>query len=928
MDVASAPEKDASDVAHVPQTDSKVSSPAGNVPSKTDNHETTEKSVGTDTIDVPTECPPLENGLLKTEASLTTVDLTVKCSSLATETCNATVVKEDDDDIIVEQVVHRAANAGSPTKPLNLSKKRPLPELNEIQFKPSKTPPPPPLVKVSKPSSKDSFCDDVNLSDNDCIVEAASFVVPYLYQKNKLSKIPELWKELRSQAGVSCSDEENQSADASKEEPAEKEGVENTYFDEPIGSFLVEIGASLVQEFVDFDHLRLQKRRLEKDGGPNAPAAAHEVIKVMTESLENIKGKNIHLKLDNNRCKSCNFRSTSTTVMAWHDEVPHAGYGNLLRCNFCSFASRNVLETQDHFRITHKRSFRQDKPEAKFQCSYCPWEDKHKPRFKRHLELCEKKFIAERNCEINAEWEPAGKLPVPPPLKPTPTTISRNSLSSSNSAAAQARSTYQFHPLMPKEHVKFANSYIAATSKPTRAPKPIINQGNPQQGHGRLGSIPTPMMAANQPVPQRPASSLTKGSKPVIESNYSRILWSQQLQQQNVSWLNSLQTNGQGVAMAGGTSISLVPSGGGGSNKKSLFPSSSVTIRPIPGSTPEADPGLSSSSSKNSPQINFPFTLPSSLSIQSLKSSAGSGGKVSSKQTPKGAELSRAGPSPSVSITPLPNSGGPKRPQTSAGSSTNKRTAGAAPGKFRAGADGRTNVQGADSFVVCEICDGYIKDLEQLGNHLKWIHKVSLHPRLLQSRPPLNCQKCQFRFFTDQGLERHLLGTHGLVTSSMQDAANKNQDSGRCPICGKMYQWKLLAHVSKDHKKNLKPAHLSYKCTVCTATFSMYGQFEQHVYNEHSSLAKKQAAASKAQQKDAAETPAVSEPPASKVPLPVHISDEITIIPQPRAGVASSSATTGQERGASGRKAKLMTPVKRQRPSEVPQLPELKRLKN
>merc|ERR1712110_164809 len=102
-----------------------------------------------------------------------------------------------------------------------------------------------------------------------------------------------------------------------------------------------------------------------------------------------------------------------------------------------------------------------------------------------------------------------------------------------------------------------------------------------------------------------------------------------------------------------------------------------------------------------------------------------------------------------------------------------------------------------------------------------------------------NCQKCQFRFFTDQGLERHLLGSHGLVTASMQDAANKGQDSGRCPVCGKVYQWKLLNHVAKDHGKTLKPAHLSYKCTVCTATFGQYKLFENHVYTAHSGGAKK-----------------------------------------------------------------------------------------
>ena len=140
---------------------------------------------------------------------------------------------------------------------------------------------------------------------------------------------------------------------------------------------------------------------------------------------------------------------------------------------------------------------------------------------------------------------------------------------------------------------------------------------------------------------------------------------------------------------------------------------------------------------------------------------------------------------------------------------------------------------------------------------------MKIHPKMIYNRPPLNCQKCQFRFFTDQGLERHLLGSHGLVTASMQDAANKGQDSGRCPVCGKVgfslknvflsccnlksdpilvnqvYQWKLLNHVAKDHGKTLKPAHLSYKCTVCTATFGQYKLFENHVYTAHSGVAKK-----------------------------------------------------------------------------------------
>ena len=129
-----------------------------------------------------------------------------------------------------------------------------------------------------------------------------------------------------------------------------------------------------------------------------------------------------------------------------------------------------------------------------------------------------------------------------------------------------------------------------------------------------------------------------------------------------------------------------------------------------------------------------------------------------------------------------------------------------------------------------------------------------------------------------QGLERHLLGTHGLVTASMQDMANKGQDSGRCPVCGKMFHWKLLNHVANDHKKTLKPAHLSYKCTVCTQTFGQYKLFENHVYSAHSGGRK----IGQNQPKNAVKPPQQQQPKPSPTIAgrALKVSDEITIIPQ------------------------------------------------
>ena len=79
-----------------------------------------------------------------------------------------------------------------------------------------------------------------------------------------------------------------------------------------------------------------------------------------------------------------------------------------------------------------------------------------------------------------------------------------------------------------------------------------------------------------------------------------------------------------------------------------------------------------------------------------------------------------------------------------------------------------------------------------------------------------------------------------------------------------------MSHVVKDHGLSLKPAHLSYKCTVCTATFTMYKLFENHVYTAHSVVAKKVLDKEKESKKS----------PGSANTTPLRINDEITIIPQ------------------------------------------------
>lgn len=85
----------------------------------------------------------------------------------------------------------------------------------------------------------------------------------------------------------------------------------------------------------------------------------------------------------------------------------------------------------------------------------------------------------------------------------------------------------------------------------------------------------------------------------------------------------------------------------------------------------------------------------------------------------------------------------------------------------------------------------------------------------------------------------------------------------------------------------LKPAHLSYKCTVCTATFGMYKQFENHVYSAHSVVAKRVM-----DKKSSSSTSSSSKNDQMK---PLKINDEITIIPQPAKSTngAKDDSSTG-----------------------------------
>ncbi|XP_055619483.1 MOG interacting and ectopic P-granules protein 1 isoform X2 [Toxorhynchites rutilus septentrionalis] len=552
------------------------------------------------------------------------------------------------------------------------------------------------------------------------------------------------------------------------------------YFENPLGKFFMNIGVNLVQEFVQTDLLRQQKKKRDREG--KLSASTQMAINSLMKNLELSKENNKPYKFEMKRCEYCPFKSESALAMAHHYETPHMR-NYIYKCNFCTYETRPPHDILYHMEAIHNIKGRLDKAAMYHSCPNCPFEDNGKSKLARHAIACAKKFRPEINLNPPLDWEPPAKIPR---IKPK-------------------------HGL-----VGTATAYQAMTAQ--------------QQKN---------LAIANQRI-QAAANSI------------------------NAININNLTAAAQAAALRarGGRAQPITPT--------------------APTSVLRTAPGAAAMRTSMSPGMVMPNNFQLSAAQVAAAANKFLPNSMGMKTTVKPAQQ------PSISITPLPRQS----------TTSNMAVAGALSKLQAAGTSavkpGQSPAGGKAAFVVCEICDGYIKDLDQLRNHMQWIHKVKIHPKMIYNRPPLNCQKCQYRFFTDQGLERHLLGSHGLVTSSMQEAANKGKDAGRCPVCGRVYQWKLLNHVSRDHNMTLKPAHLSYKCTVCTSTFGMYKQFESHVYSAHSTVAKKaldnKNKPQQAQQGGSSTTAPMRSSLAGGDSLlkPLKINDEITIIPQPSSNKGTS----------------------------------------
>ncbi|KHJ83507.1 zinc finger, C2H2 type [Oesophagostomum dentatum] len=136
---------------------------------------------------------------------------------------------------------------------------------------------------------------------------------------------------------------------------------------------------------------------------------------------------------------------------------------------------------------------------------------------------------------------------------------------------------------------------------------------------------------------------------------------------------------------------------------------------------------------------------------------------------------------------------------------------------------------------ICEICDQNMVDRERYFQHLQLIHKHLRDKTLddVKLGAPLACSRCRERFWTYEGLERHLVMAHGLVTADLLAKAQNKLDGGRCKLCAKQYAFNMLQHLVADHHIKLCSAEIMYSCDVCSFKCSSYTTLETHLNANH-----------------------------------------------------------------------------------------------
>ena len=196
-----------------------------------------------------------------------------------------------------------------------------------------------------------------DIPDDAFLIEAPSFIVPYVFEHSGEKSLKEAMKDLDTamkkdkEAKVASGDDV-----VPEDDIVEKKPSTDNYFEGPVGKLLMNVGMSLVQEFVQTDLLKMQKRKAEKEKdrsrSKTVSMETQQSIISLRKNLEESKENNEPFRYETKKCTFCNFKTESSLVMSAHLETPHMRNYSY-RCNFCEYTTRVPHEILFHMEAEH-----------------------------------------------------------------------------------------------------------------------------------------------------------------------------------------------------------------------------------------------------------------------------------------------------------------------------------------------------------------------------------------------------------------------------------------------------------------------------------------------------------------------------------------------------------------------------------------------
>jgi hypothetical protein len=210
----------------------------------------------------------------------------------------------------------------------------------------------------NRPGGGGSIMSSIDIPDDAYLIEAPSFIVPYVFEQNGEESLKETIKSLANKVK-----EVREAKIAKGEELTDEDKIteprkfnQDDYFESPVGKLLTNIGMNLVQEFVQCDLLKMQKRQGEKEKQKSRMGMmthlTQQSIFSLKKNIDESKENNEPFRAKMRKCELCNFRTESELVMSTHQETPHMKNYSY-RCNFCIYTTRAPHEIIYHMEAEH-----------------------------------------------------------------------------------------------------------------------------------------------------------------------------------------------------------------------------------------------------------------------------------------------------------------------------------------------------------------------------------------------------------------------------------------------------------------------------------------------------------------------------------------------------------------------------------------------